>query len=367
VGRGPESHEFKERSPIFDAPAVIVFRTPRNGQAYDCAVRRGGFTLVELLVVIAILALLVALLLPAVQSAREAGRRVQCTNNLRQIALACSSHLEQLGTFPSGGWGWKDGPDPDGGYHEKQSGGWLYNILEFAELSAVRQVGVGLTGDAKRAAIRSVVERPVPLYFCPTRSGPLTIPYTHWAGFNNCERPSVYAPAHYAGSRGTGPNWFLWEGSAGWSDAEWQGKDGYPHRVPGVNDGQYVSGVIAILGRVRAAHVRDGMSNTFLAGEKYLNPDNYSTADLFCNDQGWTVGFDYDSLAHTGSHDGAVYSPLQDTRGIGASLFGSAHPTVFNMAFCDGSVRALSYLIDGSTFRALGSRNGGESQGAVGP
>jgi prepilin-type N-terminal cleavage/methylation domain-containing protein/prepilin-type processing-associated H-X9-DG protein len=362
-----ESQEPKEKSPIFEATGVIVFSTPRNGQTCDCGVRRKGFTLVELLVVIAILAILMALLLPAVQSAREAGRRVQCANNLRQIALACSSHLEQLGTFPSAGWGWKDGPDPDGGYHERQSGGWLYNILDFAELSAVRQVGVGLSGSAKRAAIRSVVERPVPLYFCPTRSGPLTIPYTSIYDLNNCDRPSVFAPAHYVGSRGTGPNWFLWEGSATWTDAEWQRKDGYPHRVPGVNDGQYVTGVLAILGRVRAAHVRDGLSNTFLAGEKYLNPDNYATADNGCNDQGWTVGFDYDTLAHTGSHDGTVYPPLQDTRGIGASLFGSAHPTVFNMAFCDGSVRALSYLIDGSTFRAMGSRSGGESQGAVEP
>ena len=67
--------------------------------------RPRGFTLVELLVVIAIIGVLVALLLPAVQAAREAARRNECANNLRQLALACLLHEEQLGYFPSGGWG----------------------------------------------------------------------------------------------------------------------------------------------------------------------------------------------------------------------------------------------------------------------
>lgn len=324
--------------------------------------KQRAFTIVELLVVIAIISVLIGLLLPAAQSAREAARRSQCGNNMRQIALACSRHVQSFETFPSAGWGWKDGPDPDAGYHDTQPGGWLYNILEFAELSSLRQVGVGLPVAEKRAAVRSLIERPVPLYFCPSRTTPNAIPFNSIFDFNNCDRPSAFAPTHYAGSAGTGPGWFLREGKAAWTDAEWRLQDGYPHRVAGLNEGTAVSGVIAILGRVRPAHVKDGLSNTFLAGERYLNPDAYLGPPYGANDQGWTVGFDWDTVAHTGSTGGTAYPPLPDTPGVGGNhyWFGSAHPLALNMAYCDGSVRSLSYQVEPAIFRAFGSRNGGE-------
>src|SRR5688500_16003578 len=100
-----------------------------------------GFTLVELLVVIAIIGVLVALLLPAIQAAREAARRTQCINNLKQLCTACQLHVDTYGFLPSGGWGdWWVGC-PDQGAGKNQPGTWTYQLLSFIEESASRGIG----------------------------------------------------------------------------------------------------------------------------------------------------------------------------------------------------------------------------------
>ena len=130
---------------------------------------RQAFTLVELLVVIAIIGILVALLLPATQSAREAARRSQCKNNLRQIALACISHENTHKRFPYGGWsfGWMG--DPDRGVGPQQPGGWIYTTGPFLEEQAVFNIGAGLPWAQKKVALAKQMAAAVPVFNCPSR------------------------------------------------------------------------------------------------------------------------------------------------------------------------------------------------------
>src|SRR4051812_4598498 len=178
---------------------------------------REGFTLVELLVVIAIIGILVALLLPAIQAAREAARRNQCVNNLKQLALGALNHESTYKQFPSSGLGYKWVGDPNFGSGRKQPGGWIYNTLPFIEEQQIHDMGMGVgtssTDPARKKIFADRMKITIKTLICPSRrSGG---PYVKWVsktdstnqavGWGNSDDTILNARSDYAGNIGDGP------------------------------------------------------------------------------------------------------------------------------------------------------------------
>jgi prepilin-type N-terminal cleavage/methylation domain-containing protein len=315
---------------------------------------RPGFTLIELLVVIAIIGILASLLLPAVQSAREAARRMECINNLKQLGMACLHHAEQHGYLPTGGWGWGWAGEPDRGYSQKQPGGWHYNILPFLELEDLHDRGA----DGKNRTLGSVrAQTAVALFHCPSRREAVAYPYVHGSPYVNINAPKVIGRSDYAACSGDGDADAYWKGPSSLAEGDKMSVQQW-ESYPGTSDD--ATGVIYRRSMVRFAHIRDGASVTYLIGERYLNPDFYQNGTLCANDQGWDLGYDYDVNRWTYS------KPMQDTPGYNDNggcdtIFGSAHWGKFHMVFCDGRVEGINYSIDLTTHRQLGNRADGKS------
>ena len=373
-----------------------VSNQPSRALARRADVRQ-GFTLVELLVVIAIIGILVALLLPAIQSAREAARRAQCKNNLRQVALACINHESTHKFFPFGGWsfGWMG--DPDQGFGPQQPGGWIYAAAPYMEEQAVFNLGKGLKWADKKVALSKQMEQAVPAFICPSRRSANSQPsrsandqYCDGGKDENLKNaivPNSLAKTDYAinigGVRKVDPtssplNWGPDDGAGGLSGAPeaycLQGEDINGNPVPGVypdclwhmpanQHAKYWAGFNGVSNwriGAKARQIVDGASKTILVGEKSMQPRFYGGE---CNEPNANPsnGNRGDNNAMYQGYDpdnGRTGGPAQDEDGNDrSSSFGSAHPGGANIAFCDGSVQTISYDDDGIVWIELVRRD----------
>ena len=291
----------------------------------------GGFSLVELLAVVAILAVLMALLLPAVQAARESARVVQCRNNLKQIGLAVQAHAHGLGAFPGGGRPYSNARTKLGGApsgYDSQWWTWSYQILPYLEHQQLWEN----PDDAFVAAT------PVVHYFCPTRRPPTALKGGYWASHN------VYrAQLDYAGNAGTTRQAGDGGGILG------NGRDGAICRLDA--------------GIRRVDQIRDGLSVTLLVGEKRLNVRYCRTDQQPDDNDGYVGGFQDDVVrwGTSSTHVGPLTPAPDFVAGqytwstIRPSIwqFGSSHVAGPNVVLCDGSVRPIGFDVDPQTFERL--------------
>jgi prepilin-type N-terminal cleavage/methylation domain-containing protein len=324
---------------------------------------RPGFTLVELLVVIAIIGILVALLLPAVQAAREAARRSQCQNNIRQLALGMINHESQQKSLPYGGWTYYWVGDPDAGYERDQPGGWCYNIYGFIEEQTLRDLGSGLTGAPKRTAITQMMATPVKSFICPTRRAAQA--YPAGALVNGGTAGMLGAKTDYAANGGSvqhpaQANRSMFDWAPGGSNTTVEVavgvlNKGTAYKWPKTD---WTNGIVCETIGVKLRQITDGTSHTLMLGEKYINPDYYETGADLSDNEVLTIGFNYD----TARFPLLDVPPLQDRPGLNPDweTFGSAHSAIMYVAYCDASVHPMSYDIDPVAYSRLGGRDDGQ-------
>jgi len=316
--------------------------------------RRFAFTLVELLVVIAIIGVLVALLLPAVQSAREAARRMQCLNQLKQLVIASHNIVDTTGAFPSGH---RCIHVPSDAYYAN----WGLQLLPYIEQQALfNQYDDTVTNlDPKNKFVR---ESYVATYTCPAELKPKRLIL-----------PETQAPAG-----GTGNTQFMlstYKGMAGVSNDNNYGWGGYPSEVltnfalgPGSRGILHTDWPGSPAPAERIACITDGTSNTVMYGERSSRTHNPTTAG-FSRATFWADSFNLYDLSYAETVSATLLNDYDLCKAKVSNEnqckygWGSFHPNIINFAYGDGSVRPIPLNIDMRIFTYIATIGNGESVG----
>lgn len=317
--------------------------------------KSGGFTLIELLVVIAIIAILIGLLLPAIQKVREAAARVACQNNLKQIGIALHHHEESRGMLPHGNQGWAPYTDID----DTNGTNWAIEILPFIEQGALFQRydrNVPNT-HPNNAFVRAAY---VKTYSCPwdPNGEDLRTPET------GPGTALQYRCGSYRAMSGSnnGP-------SLGWYDLVIQsGNSGTYQMTKAMKGPLHVdrSSLTELFAAESLGAMPDGTANTILAGERYNRKGGNDFAITQQRTTLWAYtygsyntssGFADPAVLRGFFYDDYVGTPLENAL---KRSWGGAHLGVVNFVFCDGSVRGLSQNTDVNVFKGMATINGGE-------
>lgn len=315
---------------------------------------RRAFTLVELLVVIAIIAMLVTLLLPAVQSAREAARRTQCINNVRQICLGMLNFHDTKGHFPHGNYNLIDGtgstPEPYNGKQDRRC--WFHDMLPYVEEQALYDQFDEHMSKGGSALGFPGLATPVAAFGCVS-DGLSPKLHTFWGGLNGLP------------TQGFSGNYVANAGDDYFNPTEINGE-----KMSTLTASSKLNGLFFALSKVRVGQITDGTSHTAVVSELILSPD--------------TDTHDIRGRYYNPAHGGVLFStrvppntlvpdrfnwcaknpvPRAPCVWSGSNMFVSArsyHPGGVNMGMADGSVRFVADDVDVEAYKAAGSRNGAE-------
>jgi len=307
---------------------------------------RAAFTLVELLVVIAIIGVMVGLLLPAVQAAREAARRMSCSNNLKQLGLATHNYHDTFNTLPPGALRY---PFYTGnGLTDGTCHFWTAFILPFMELNNMHsQTTFGAHVDWTTGTNRIVMQTYIPGYRCPSSTDPQNI---NNAGIDRV--PCSYA-VNMSGTSGNPATIILTPNRSGETNQHLD--DNFP------SDSRY-NGPFDYNRSYKFATIIDGLSNTVGIGEKFRNTVGTTMQDAsrVC----YTLGSTNinDKHAQFGASIGQPIN-LRDVGHRGAAAFRSLHPGGSQFMLMDGSVRFISETVADEVRLAIGTRGSGEVVG----